>query len=282
MPRRSPSRVASPAVVEADAVLYAKQGAVATVTLNRPHMLNAYNVAMRDGLFSALQAVRDDPEIRAVVLCGNGPAFCTGGDLHEFGSARSPSAARAARWQRDVWGLLLSLPQITIAAVHGYVVGGGLEMALLCDICISAADARFSYPETALGMIPGVGGTQTTARRVGIGQGLDLVLTGRWFDAGTAVRLGIALRSVPRPRLRSTTTQLARQYARLSPQLVAGLKRCVAAAQDLDLGAGLALEKRLAEISRAQSACTRRSAGEYVQLRQHSSVDVRGSGDSRF
>ena len=88
------------------AVLYDKDGAIAILSLNRPRMLNAYNVAMRDALFEALRAAADDPEIRAVVLRGNGPAFCSGGDLSEFGSAPSPTAARAVRWRRDVWGLL--------------------------------------------------------------------------------------------------------------------------------------------------------------------------------
>src|SRR5262249_5825569 len=131
-------------------VLYEKHGPVAVVSLNRPKRLNAYNVAMRDALFEALEAVRDDPEVGALVVRGNGPAVCTGGDVREFGSAPSPVTARDVRWQRDVWGLLRGLSKPTIAAVHGYAVGGGLEMVLLCDFCIAAEDARFAYPETAL------------------------------------------------------------------------------------------------------------------------------------
>ena len=119
---------------------------------------------MRDALFEALHAVRDDPDVRAMVLRGNGPAFSTGGDVAEFGSAPSPVTARDVRWRRDVWGLLHTLSKPTIAAVHGYAVGGGFEMALLCDLCIAADDARFCYPETGLAMIPGVAGTQTTPR----------------------------------------------------------------------------------------------------------------------
>ena len=163
------------------AVLLHKEdgGRVAVVSLNRPRVLNAYGIEMRDALYEALLAVRDDPEVRVMVLRGNGPAFCTGGDLREFGSAPSPYAARATRWRRDVWGVLSSLPKITVAAVHGFVVGGGFEMALLCDHCIAARDARFRLPETGLGMIPGVGGTQTLPRLIGVGRAADLVLTGR-------------------------------------------------------------------------------------------------------
>src|SRR5262245_28533221 len=119
----------------APAVLYDKHDSIAIVSLNRPEVLNAYNVAMRDALFETLQAVRDDSDVRVMILRGNGPAFCTGGDVREFGSAPSPVMARETRWRRDVWGLLRALPKPTIAAVHGYAVGGGFEMALLCDFC---------------------------------------------------------------------------------------------------------------------------------------------------
>jgi enoyl-CoA hydratase len=149
----------------APAVLYDKDGAIAIVSLNRPAALNAYDTAMRDGLYEALSAVRDDPEVRAVILRGNGPAFSTGGDLREFGSAPSAVGAREARWRRDVWGLLKRVRQPVIAAVHGYVVGGGLEMTLLCDLCVAADDARFAYPETGLGMIPGVAGASPPMTR---------------------------------------------------------------------------------------------------------------------
>jgi len=173
------------------AVILEKAGAVAVVTLNRPHVLNAYNTEMRDGLYEAFTAVRDDPEVAALVLRGAGPAFCTGGDLNEFGTAPSPVMARRIRWWRDVWGTLWRLPKLTVAAVHGLVAGGGFEMALLCDQVVARADARFFLPETGLGMIPGVAGTQTLPRLIGAGRALDLILTGRAVDAREAYRLGI-------------------------------------------------------------------------------------------
>jgi len=229
----------------ADAVLYDKDGAVGIIALNRPHVRNAYNVAMRDRLYETLQAVRDDPEVRAIVLCGRGPAFCSGGDVREFGTAPSPATARDVRWRRDVWGILRALPQPTIAAVHGYVVGGGLEMALLCDLCVATPEARFAYPETGLGMIPGVAGTQTTARAIGLGRALDVVLTGRWLDAATAARVGIVSRIVPGLDLLTEALDLARRLAALPTQLVARLKRAVDDGLDMSLSDGLALEQTL-------------------------------------
>ncbi len=231
------------------AVLYDKDGAVGIVSLNRPEVLNAYNVAMRDALFEALQAVRDDSEVRAMVLRGNGPAFSTGGDVTEFGTAPSPVAARDVRWRRDVWGVLRTLPKPAIAAVHGYAVGGGFEMALLCDLCIAAGDARFCYPETGLAMIPGVAGTQTVPRALGVGRALDLVLTGRWLTAAEALRLGLVARVVAPVRLRTAAVDLARRLCEMPPALVARTKRAVNEGLDLSLAEGLALERRIVSLN---------------------------------
>lgn len=230
---------------EAPAVLYDKDGPVGIVSLNRPEVLNAYNVAMRDALFETLQAVRDDPDVGAIVLRGNGPAFSTGGDVTEFGSAPSPVSARDVRWRRDVWGLLHTLSKPTIAAVHGYAVGGGFEMALLCDLCIAAEGVRFCYPETGLAMIPGVAGTQTTPRLLGVGRALDLVLTGRWLSATEALQLGIVARVVPQARLRAAAVDLARRLCELPPALVARTKRAVTEGLNLPLADALALERRI-------------------------------------
>jgi enoyl-CoA hydratase/carnithine racemase len=227
------------------AVLYEKHqdGRVAVVSLNRPEVLNAYDVEMRDALYETLLAVRDDPEVRVMLLRGNGRAFCTGGDLREFGSAPSPVVARQTRWRRDVWGTLWSLPKLTIAAVHGSVVGGGFEMALLCDQCFASTEARFSLPETGLGMIPGVAGTQTLPRTIGVARAMRLVLAGSSLTALEARRLGIVNRILPSVRFRASALSEARRLARLSPRLVSALKRTVARGLDLPLEQGLRLER---------------------------------------
>lgn len=227
------------------AVLYDKEDTLAIVSLNRPKVFNAYNVEMRDGLYEALHAVRDDPEVRVMILRGEGPAFSTGGDVSEFGSAPSPVGARDIRWRRDVWGTLLSLPQPTIAAVHGFTVGGGMEMALLCDLCIAADDAIFFLPETALGMIPGVAGTQTAPRAIGLGRALDMVLTGKRVDAKHALQIGLANQVVPRQTLMTAARTLAHTLAQYDPQVIALAKRAVRQGLDMPLAEGLELERRL-------------------------------------
>jgi enoyl-CoA hydratase len=224
---------------------YARRGPVAVVSLDRPECLNAYSVAMRDDLHGVLGVADADPAVRVVVLRGRGPAFSTGGDLREFGSAPSPLVARQVRWQRDVWGRLLGLRAITLAAVHGLAVGGGMEIALLCDVCLAADDATFALPETGRGMIPGVGGTQTLPRRVGVGRALDLVLAGRWLGAREAERAGLVIGVVPRRRLEPAALALARRLARVPPAAAVAARRCVRAAHDLPLEAGVSLERRL-------------------------------------
>lgn len=235
-----------PSAEKASAVLYEKRGAIAWVTLNRPAQLNAYNVAMRDALFQILSAIHDDPEVRAMVLCGAGNAFSTGGDLHEFGTAPSPVAARWIRFRRDVWGRLKSLPVPTLAAVHGFTVGGGLEMALLCDLAIAADDTRICLPETGVGMIPGVAGTQTASRRLKLGRALDLNLTGRWIDAQDALLIGLVAEVVAPSRLERRAFDIARGLARMPREHSAIAKLAVWGGLDLPLGDGLDLERRLA------------------------------------
>jgi enoyl-CoA hydratase len=229
-----------------DAVLYRKRGAVAWVTLNRPGELNAYNVAMRDDLFAVLSAIHEDPEVRAMVLTGAGKAFSTGGDLHEFGSAPSPVIARWVRFRRDVWGRLKALPIPTVAAVHGFTVGGGLEMALLCDVAIAADDTRICLPETGTAMIPGVAGTQTASRRLGLGRALDLCITGRWIDARDALLVGLVAEVVPVAGLERRALEIARELGRLPREQSALVKLAVWGGIDLPLAEGLALERRLA------------------------------------
>jgi len=241
------SKLTSAHVAATAAVLYRKQGTTAIVSLNRPRQRNAYNLDMRDTLFEILGAIHVDPEVRVVIFRGNGPAFGSGGDLNEFGISPSPLTTRAARWRRDVWSRLRGLPQLTIAAVHGYVVGGAFEMALLCDQCIAADNSRFALPETGLGMIPGVGGTQTASRLLGSGSALDLVLTGRELDAHEALRLGFVSRVVEPRRLLPTALAVARQAQALPPALVTRLKRLVHDGLDLPLPAALDLERRRAQ-----------------------------------
>ncbi len=227
-------------------ILFERRGQVAWVTLNRPDVRNAYNTEMRDDLHAALSTVRDDESLRALVLRGAGPAFCSGGDIREFGSAPSPVVAREVRWRRDVWGLLRSLRQPTIAAIHGHAAGSGLEMALLCDFRIAATDAILSLPETGLGMIPGVVGTQTAPRAIGVGRTLDLVLTGRQIDAREARRVGVVGSVVSSARLADEANRLARRLVKLDGELISRVKNLVVRGLDLPLTLALARERLVA------------------------------------
>jgi enoyl-CoA hydratase len=229
------------------AVLYAKRGEIAWVTLNRPDRLNAYNVAMRDAMFETLSAIHDDPDVRAMVLRGAGDSFSTGGDVSEFGQAPSPIAARWIRFRRDVWGRLKSLRVPTVAAVHGFTVGGGMEMALLCDVVIAADDSRFCLPETGLGMVPGVAGTQTAPRRLKPGWALDLCITGRWIDAQQALSIGLVAKVVSRKVLDQTAHRYARMMSRNAPERTAIAKLAVWEGLNCSLAQGLELESRLAQ-----------------------------------
>ena len=228
-------------------LIYEKQDPIAWITLNRPAVLNAYNLAMRDELYEVLEAIRDDPEVHGVILCGAGDrAFCAGADLTEFGMAPSQAVARQVRWERDVWGLFLGLHRPMVAAVHGYVLGSGMEMALLCDIRIAADDAVFGLPETALGMLPAAGGTQTLPRIIGRGPALDLLLTGRRITAQEAYDLGLVTRVVPRPRLLAEAQEVLEEVLASDPSAVRLARVAVNHGMEMSLPQGLDMEARLA------------------------------------
>ncbi|MSP78575.1 MAG: enoyl-CoA hydratase/isomerase family protein [Dehalococcoidia bacterium] len=228
-------------------LLYDKRDHIAFITLNRPQVINAFNVAMRDSLWSALEAVRDDPDVRAVVLSGAGEkGFCAGADLSEFGSAPSQHVARQVRFERGVWELWLSIPKPFVGALHGYTFGSGMEMALLCDLRLASQDGVFGLPEVGLGMIPAAGGTQTFPRQAGLSAGLEALLTARRYTAADALQLGLVHGVVSRDRLLGTAAQWAGQLTRLDPQVVGLAKRTLREGADLPLPQALELEMRLA------------------------------------
>jgi len=233
--------------VTARPILYEKDGGIAWITLNRPDVLNAINMEMRDALWEALQAVRDDPEVRAVIFKGAGDrAFSAGADVSEFGTAPSFAEARRARRERDLWGLMLSLDEVLIAAIHGYALGAGIELPMCCDIRIATPDARMGLPEVSLGYIPSAGGTQTLPRHVSPGLALHMILTGDPIDAEAAYRAGLVQRIVPRQRLYGEAESLARTIIARPAATVALAKRAIIDGLELPLDQALALESRLA------------------------------------
>ncbi len=227
-------------------IIYRKSQGIAHISLNRPRVLNAYNMEMRDELYQVLEAVRDDPEVGVAVLTGEGRAFCAGADLTEFGTAPSLTIAREVRWERDIWGTFLSIPKPLIAAIHGYCLGSGVEMALLCDIRIATEDAVFGMPEVSLGMIPAAGGTQTLPRFLGISKALELLLTRRRLRASEALELDLVTGVVVREALDSEVEATAQHLLSMNQRAVRAAKEAVWKGMELPLEAALELEARLA------------------------------------
>lgn len=220
---------------------------LARITLNRPEQLNAFNVQMRDDLFAILTELHANPDLDAVLITGAGErAFCSGADLTEFGTAPSRVLAREARYLRDVWSLLRSLPVPTVAAMHGFAIGSGLEMALCCDFRIAADNTRFRLPEVALGMIPFATGSQSLPRVIGRARALDLLLTSRWFDADEALRMGVVHRTTPAERLAEESEALLAETRRLPREARAAAKAALRRGADVTLADGLRIEAALA------------------------------------
>ena len=220
---------------------------LAHITLNRPVQLNAFNVQMRDDLFAILTELHANPDLDTVLITGAGErAFCAGADLTEFGSAPSRVIAREARYLRDVWSLLRTLPVPTVAAMHGFAIGSGLEMALCCDFRIATDDARFRLPEVALGMIPFATGSQSLPRVIGRARALDLLLTSRWFDAEEALQMGVIHRATPKERLAEATDTLLTETRLLSREARAATKAALRRGADVTVAEGLRIEAALA------------------------------------
>ena len=231
---------------EFEVIIYEKRGHLAYVTLNRPKALNAYNIRMRDELYEVLGAIRDDTEVRVVILKWAGEkAFCAGADLTEFLSAPPPVLARSARFERDIWKRFTEMPIPFIAAMHGYVLGSGIEMSLCCDIRLCSEDAQFCLPEVALGIIPAAGGSQTLPRTVGRSHALDMLLSGRWLKADEAHRMKLVNRVLPRQQLLIEAEKLAETIAQFDPAAVMAAKQAVIRGLDMTLADGLRLEQRL-------------------------------------
>lgn len=242
---------------EPAAICEVDDSGLARITLNRPEQLNAFNVQMRDDLFGILTELHVNPDLDAALITGAGErAFCSGADLTEFGTAPSRVIAREARYLRDVWSLLRSLPVPTVAAMHGFAIGSGLEMALCCDFRIAADNTRFRLPEVALGMIPFATGSQSLPRVVGRGQALDLLLTSRWFDADEALRMGVVHRAAPAERLAEEADALLAETRRLPRAARAAAKAALRRGVDVALADGLRIEAALATARLADMATT--------------------------
>jgi enoyl-CoA hydratase/carnithine racemase len=219
--------------------------AITEIVFDHPP-INIYDVATRDALCEVLAAVVADVTVRVVVFSATGEHFSAGADLKEFGTAPSLFAMRDARWGRDVWGLLRSVPAPMIASMHGNTVGFGFELALQCDVRIAADDCVVALPEARVGMITAGGASQTLPRVVGTSAALYAVITGERVAAADALARGYVDEVVPRAELSVRTAELARRIAARPAAAVQAAKSAVWAALDLPLAVGLAREADLA------------------------------------
>lgn len=224
-------------------IIVTREGRVATITLNRPKALNALNSALLRELVQATQELDADTGIGAIVITGSEKAFAAGADIKEMVD-QSYQDVFLADWFAD-WDRFAAVRTPLIAAVSGYALGGGCEVAMMCDILIAAENAQFGQPEIALGVIPGMGGSQRLTRAVGKAKAMDLILTGRRIDAVEAERAGLVSRIVPTDELLSVAAKVAEEIATKSLPSVLVAKEVVNAAFEVPLNAGIHLERRL-------------------------------------
>ncbi len=221
----------------------AVSGAICEVLLDRPAAMNALSTAMAVRLAQVCAEIAADLQVRAVVLAAAGErAFCVGADLKERAGLTDAGLLAQRPVFRAAFGAVLALPQPVIAAVHGYALGGGCELALCCDLIVADETALFGLPETTVGLVPGGGGTQLALRRLGPGRAADLVLTGRRVSAAEAERIGLADRRVPAGTAGEHALALARQIAANSPVAVLAAKRAIRQGSGVSLAVGLEVE----------------------------------------
>jgi len=215
--------------------------AIAVVQLNRPDVLNALNEALMGELVAVLEEFDRADEVRCIILTGAGRAFAAGADIREFADASAVDMLRGRRLQQ--WERIRKITKPLIAAVTGFALGGGNELAMLCDMIVAGESARFGQPEINLGLIPGAGGTQRLTRAVGKARAMELILTGRQMSAREAEALGLVTRVVPDEMVLDEAKSLAREIAARAPVAVRLAKDAILKAFDTTLEAGLDYER---------------------------------------
>ena len=225
-----------------ETILVETRGRVGLVTLDRPQALNALNAALGAEVMDALAAFDRDPDIGCMVITGSPKAFAAGVDIKEMAQKTYPAAL-----MEDfiaVWDGFDRLTKPVIAAVAGFALGGGCELAMLCDIIIAADSAKFGQPEIRLGVIPGIGGTQRLLRAVGKAKATEMILTGRMMDAAEAERAGLVARVVPADDLLAEALKTAQAIAGMSLPAVMAAKDCLGRAYAATLAEGIRYERR--------------------------------------
>ncbi|MEU4422590.1 enoyl-CoA hydratase-related protein [Actinoplanes sp. NPDC024001] len=217
---------------------------IGTIRLERPPM-NALNTQVQEELREAAQAASGDQSVRAVVVWGGEKVFAAGADITEFTSVTYPDMVARAGALSSAFDAVARIPKPVVAAITGYALGGGCELALACDWRVVAEDAKLGQPEIKLGIIPGAGGTQRLARLVGPARAKDLIFSGRMVDSAEALRIGLADRVVPAAEVLEAAIALVRPFTTGPALALRAAKQAIDGGLSMDLAAGLALESHL-------------------------------------
>jgi len=226
-----------------ETIIVERRGRVGIVRLNRPQALNALNATLRNELLGAVETFDADAEVGCILITGSDKAFAAGADIKEMADKSYIDIFRAdyaADYER-----LTRVRKPVIAAVAGFALGGGCELAMMCDFIIAADNAKFGQPEIKLGIIPGIGGTQRLARAVGKAKAMDLILTGRMMDAAEAERSGLVARVVPAARLMEEALKVAETIAAMSQPSLLAAKEAVNRSFETSLAEGVRFERRV-------------------------------------
>jgi enoyl-CoA hydratase len=242
-------------------LIYEKKDNIGVLTINRPEKLNALSDELIEELGVFLDAVEADREIRVLVITGAGEkAFVAGADIQELVDRDALKGRMVSRTRQGIFSRIENLPIPVVAAVNGFALGGGLELALACSIRISSDRGQFGAPEVKLGIIPGDGGTQRLPRLVGLGRAMEMILTGDFIDAQEAYRIGLVNRIIPHEELMEKAMELAKKIASRPPLAVQFAKEAVNRSQEGDAVSGYALESYLHALT-----CTTEDKKEGVQ-----------------
>jgi enoyl-CoA hydratase len=231
-----------------------RDGPVGVVLLNRPKQLNALSGELMHALVEALRELDADPAIRAIVLGGNERAFAAGADIGELAAGTPVSLYESRRL--EAWDAIRDLRTPVVAAVSGFCLGGGCELAMLCDLVVASETARFGQPEINLGVLPGAGGTQRLARAVGKAVAMDMILTGRTLSAREALAFGLVARVVAKEAWLDEAKRAAAEIAAKGPIAVRLAKEAVDYAFEAPLAVGVELERRAFSLARASEDAT--------------------------
>ncbi len=220
-----------------------RDGAVATIRLDRPKV-NALNGRVAAEIADAVEEVRAADDVRAVVVWGGERVFAAGADIKEMADQQTASIYRYIGGFQEVFSALEALPQVTVAAINGYALGGGCELALACDFRVCARDARIGQPEILLGVIPGAGGTQRLPRLIGVARAKDLIYSGRSVEADEALAIGLVDEVVEPERVYGAALERARRYAEGPTVALMAAKHAIQQGMQADLGTGLLIERQ--------------------------------------